>query len=221
MTEYVSRGRWLVEEFGTPDIEHAVQRFQGVHASGWQACVYVTWARGAAEIVALELAPRGTAAPWTLEADIRMAEISGTSTVQVPRYPLGFAELPKQGGLTAVHMRHLDFGELVAHCLNVAAIFSTHPDSPNQATAPSQAKGLGRLTDHDLALYARDYVRLVEAGSRSPNSGVAALHHVSSRTAEGWIAQARRRGLLSKAEPGKTGGRLTAKALKALDEGEK
>jgi hypothetical protein len=62
----------------------------------------------------------------------------------------------------------------------------------------------GRLTDEYLKEVAAHYLAAVEA-KRPPAPAVAAAADVSTRTVHGWIAEARRRGILPAATKGRAG----------------
>jgi hypothetical protein len=85
---------------------------------------------------------------------------------------------------------------------------------------PAAASGVGRPQEHDdlfFAELARDYVRLVLAGSSKPIIELAQARLVATSTIESWVRTARDRGLLTNTHPGRAGGELTAAAQALLD----
>lgn len=215
MASRVTAGEWTLPDDGypSPDFERQLYGFQATHPSGWQAAVYVSTASGAAEVVALEVHPQGTVAPWVQDLDAWEPAITGQLSMQADRYPMGFTKPPK-GGLTVVGIRELSLGALLAHCLHYAAMFSSHPDSP-VAALKGEARPRGS-TDGELAVIARDYVEYLRRGI-PPSPALAERSHVSVRTAQGWISKARKRGLLTAAKGPQASGQLTAKARRLLE----
>jgi hypothetical protein len=70
--------------------------------------------------------------------------------------------------------------------------------------------------DEDYARAAAEYVRFVAEGERAPLRSLAGVLHVSESRARNIVHEARVRGLLTKTQPGRRGGRLTAKAQRLL-----
>lgn len=218
--DVIELDHWVVEEFGIPDFEGSLHRFEAVHSTGWQAFVLVRTLSAYAEIVGLELLPTGTDAPWWTELDLRLGGPGGDLSPRVERYPQGIAPTPDSGEITVSALRTLELGGLFKHCKQVAAVFSGAPDSPIVAK-PDRPRGSVRLSDRDLAERAAIYVSLVERGTPSPNAALAKHFGYDKRTAEGWVSAARKRELLTQTEPRKRGGSLTDKAKQLLAEGEK
>ncbi len=60
------------------------------------------------------------------------------------------------------------------------------------------------------------YVELCEGGSNNPNVELGNTLHLSSQTITNQVGEARRRGMLTRAGPGRAGGELTPKAIALL-----
>jgi transposase-like protein len=63
---------------------------------------------------------------------------------------------------------------------------------------------------------AQHYVRRLQAGSRTPVRDIAEKFDYSVSMVNNWVAEARKRKLLTQAPPGRAGGELTAKATELL-----
>lgn len=73
-------------------------------------------------------------------------------------------------------------------------------------------------SEHDYALVAREYIRIVKTGDRRPIDTLARAWGLSNKTVSARILRARKMGLLE-GEPRKPANKLSAKAMRLLDEG--
>ncbi|MEU5594716.1 hypothetical protein [Streptomyces sp. NPDC020298] len=117
-------------------------------------------------------------------------------------------------GITAELMRSISLAEIRR---TAKAVRTRLGRSADEATA---AAALIRVeTERDYALMAREYVRLVHQGYRSPVTRLATAWGLSRNTISGRIRRARAMGFLD-GPPGRPADRLTDKARRHLEEGD-
>jgi hypothetical protein len=126
------------------------------------------------------------------------------------------------GGLTARQLRRATLGDLtrrvsagfVGHVMTaIAPEVSTSADDDEAHPRPGRA---GR-DDHFYAVWAARYVERA-AYSPRPIADLAQEHDRPPARVREYIAQARRRRLLTPTTPGRSGGQLTTKALAVLEQ---
>jgi transposase-like protein len=136
-------------------------------------------------------------------------------------------ELAKQAGdetpaaVTARVLRNLPIGSLVSDLRE--GIFKTmeegtHADEFRKFLAGEFSRRPGRRGRPDAfyAEIAQHYVRRLEAGSLTPVRDIAEDLRYSTSMVNNWVSQARKRGLLTEAPPGRAGGDLTTRAAGLL-----
>ncbi|GHH47819.1 hypothetical protein [Streptomyces candidus] len=114
-------------------------------------------------------------------------------------------------GITAELMRSISLAEIRRTTKMLRARLGRPVDGPGASAALDRVE-----SDHDYALMAREYVRLVEQGYRSPVTRLATAWGMSRNTISGRIRRARAMGFLA-GSPGKPADRLTAKARRCLE----
>ncbi|MFI0981446.1 hypothetical protein ACH4SP_31110 [Streptomyces sp. NPDC021093] len=114
-------------------------------------------------------------------------------------------------GITAELMRSISMAEIRRTTKELRARLGRSIDSTGASAVLDRVE-----TDHDYALMARAYVRLVEQGYRSPVTRLATAWGMSRNTISGRIRRARAMGFLA-GPPGKPADRLTAKARRWLE----
>lgn len=130
------------------------------------------------------------------------------------------------GGLTASQLRSLDLGKVLARAralaestsefLNKREPGSSGPWAENLRAAPKRPGRSGR-DDYFYAQLAEWFVALIGQNVRGPVQRIAREKGASEHTVRDWLAEARKRGLLTKAAPGRTEGKLTEKAKALLE----
>ena len=115
-------------------------------------------------------------------------------------------------------VRELPLGALIAEARRLATRSLEQESAHHRSLEALLAERSGRLGSDDeaLAAVALAYVRLVEAGERSPSKILAERHGSSAGTWTNRVAQARRRGFLSPVVRGAAGGALTPEARDVL-----
>ena len=114
------------------------------------------------------------------------------------------------GEITARWLRTLPFGKIVDAFWSEIAM-----DSAREAARDVQDYA-GDDADTRLALTARAYLALVDASHPQPTQVLADALGLSLAGMRTRIVNARQRGILSATEPGKGGGKLTAKGKRLL-----
>lgn len=164
---------------------------------------------------------------WIDRADDTTADVTVTLACGVVlRIPLGQAsdwqptgDLTLRGVASADTLAGLDIAAVVADVrANVAEAAATlrsrKVDDAERAMRdmlkPWRVSGKAR-TDEDYARLAVAYWLAVQEGQR-PGPTIARLTGMADRYVGGAVAQARKRGLLTKVQPGQTGGRPTDRA---------
>ncbi|CAM5583753.1 hypothetical protein SSPIM334S_02049 [Streptomyces spiroverticillatus] len=114
-------------------------------------------------------------------------------------------------GITAELMRSISMAEIRRTTKELRARLGRSADGTEAGAVPDRVE-----TEHDYAVLARAYVRLVEQGYRSPVTRLATAWGTSRNTVSGRIRRARAMGFLD-GPPGRPADRLTAKARRCLE----
>ncbi|MEU8889543.1 hypothetical protein [Streptomyces sp. NPDC048442] len=151
---------------------------------------------------------------WRLTVvSVLSAPWDGPSSLRIdPPADLGAAR--DSDGITAELMRSISLSEIRRTTKELRARLGRSLEGPGADTVLDRVE-----TDHDYALMARAYVRLVEQGYRSPVTRLATAWGMSRNTISGRIRRARAMGFLA-GPPGKPADRLTTKARRCLEGGE-
>lgn len=127
--------------------------------------------------------------------------------------------LDTQASISSSDVRELPLGSMLAEARRLATK-NAAADMPRlQArldTVLASNNGVFGSSDTALATLALEYVTLIESGDRSPSKSLAARFGGSPGTWTNRVAQARRRGFLTKVDRGEAGGALTAEARAVL-----
>lgn len=94
----------------------------------------------------------------------------------------------------------------------------THLPFLPDADLATKRRGRRGRRDIEHALLARDYVKLIEQGDRSPNKTLAAEYRTTAKHIAKRIDQCRNKGFLAGSQVGRAGGELTSKAKNVLRE---
>lgn len=156
-----------------------------------------------------------------------------TTAGRLKRYPPGHPKatpdvtspLPP-GGVTSRLLRRLPLGELVdavrSQLAETAQHVEHHGRAGRQAAASAEAfarrPGRAGRGDRDYAEVAEMYVSILATGDLKPVETLAAEMFLSPSQIRNVLYEARRRGLLTKAAPGRAGGRLTDECRRILEE---
>ncbi|MFI2523242.1 hypothetical protein [Streptomyces sp. NPDC018967] len=114
-------------------------------------------------------------------------------------------------GITAELMRSISLAEIRRTAKEVRARLGWPADGATAAAVFNRV-----VTEREYALVAREYVRLVHQGYRSPVTRLATAWGLSRNTISGRIRRARAMGFLD-GPPGKPADRLTDKARRHLE----
>jgi hypothetical protein len=125
------------------------------------------------------------------------------------------------GGLTARQLRRATLGDLTrlaSQSLVAKLMTAIAPDTTANPAEDDQVHphpGRAGRDDHFYAVWAARYAEQA-AYTASPIAELAELHDRPPARLRDYIAQARRRGLLTETTPGRSGGQLTDKAIALL-----
>lgn len=114
-------------------------------------------------------------------------------------------------GITAELMRSISLAEIRRTAKELRACLGRSTDEATVAAVLQRVE-----TDREYALMAREYVRLVRQGYRSPVTRLATAWGLSRNTISGRVRRARAMGFLD-GSPGRPADRLTEKARRHLE----
>jgi hypothetical protein len=172
--------------------------------SGWMAAVYLGMQAGRWIVTELRVFPSAE------RAKEKPGEWAHSEAAQ---------EAAPNGGLTTTALRAVAVSQLAADALRESRKWELVGLTLMSAgMLPGNAPGAHGRDDTYYARLARMYLYLVQARHPRPVKELADFFGVSVRTTESQIREARNRGLLTRPEPGRSGGELTDKARDLLKE---
>lgn len=169
-----------------------------------------------ASLFSLEVRPFSEkGAEWPFDPRNRPAGAIELTAASIRRLPLGDVITAGRAAIASKAARALETFQEVNQRLRV----KVEPGEAIRRVAAEiqTAKRPGRRgrTDHELAVVAARYVELLATGPGVPR--LAAEMYLSEAHVRSLLTQARARGLMTKAPPGRPGGELTEKAVRLLE----
>lgn len=163
---------------------------------------------------------------WEVVVSLTLDGVVGMLTLQPAGtwHPEEQAAQPS-GGITARLLRSLPIGEITSQAVALARrpfarVVEKFPDAAphyHQWHEALQQRPGRRGRDDDFYLdFVVAYVELVDKGERAPVAAMASRRQFAATTIRNLIHEARRRGLLTPAPRGRSGGALTPKAVAML-----
>jgi hypothetical protein len=152
---------------------------------------------------------------WALEATFNL-ETPGVPLLELRIFPATLS--PPPAGLTVDILRSVRMAPLHTEVRNLLKLPpGVGPVRDDDRNEHGRARRPGRRGQSDLfyAEWASRYVKALRT-STNPMPGLASDFDFDASTIRGFLTEARRRGLLTPAPPGRAGGKLTADALKLL-----